>query len=121
MCNPIYMSNEKGKQGEETASKILSSLGYKILETNYLTRYGEIDIIAQKGEIIHCIEVKSSYGPYNPAENFHKTKLRRFLKTVKVYCYVNKLTEEQIQVDLALVDLRNRVFNLVEHADAYFD
>ncbi len=115
------MSKDKGRYGEEIACKILTSFGYTILETNYLTRYGEIDIIAQKGSVIHCIEVKSTYGPYNPAENFHRTKLRRFLKTVKVYCFTNNITEEHIQVDLALVDLKNRVFNLVEHADAYFD
>jgi putative endonuclease len=115
------VSKEKGKYGEEIACKVLSSFGYEVIETNYLTRYGEIDIIARKGGIIHCIEVKSTYGAYNPAENFHKTKLKRFLKTVRIYCYMNHLTEEQIQVDLALVDLKNRVFNLVEHADAYFD
>ena len=115
------MSTHKGRQGEDIAVKILSTFGYTVLQTNYLTKYGEIDIIAQKSELIHFIEVKSTYGPYNPAENFHKTKLRRFLKTVQVYCFMNNITDEHVQVDLALVDLKNRVFNLVEHADTYFD
>lgn len=115
------MSRAKGMKGEDIAVKILGSLGYQIMERNYLTKFGEIDIVAQKKGIIHCIEVKSSYGPYNPAENFHRTKLKRFLKTVQVYRYMNNLPEERMQVDLALVDLKNRVFNLVEHADSYFD
>ncbi len=115
------MSTKKGRKGEETAAKILESLGYRIIEMNYRSKYGEIDIIARKDNIVHFIEVKGTYGPYNPAENFHTVKLRRFIKTVKVYCYMHKLLESEIQIDLALVDLRNRVFNLVEHADAYFD
>lgn len=115
------MSRRKGSKGEDIACKILGSLGYTILVRNYTTAYGEIDIIASKDGVIHCIEVKSTFGPYNPAENFHKTKLRRFLKTVKVYCFTNNIIEEQVQIDLALVDLQNRVFNLIERADSYFD
>jgi putative endonuclease len=115
------MSTSKGRSGERIATRILVSLGYKVIMTNYLTRHGEIDIIACKGNMVHFIEVKSTYGQYNPAENFHRTKLRRFLKTVRLYCFTNNISEECVQVDLALVDLQNKVFKLVEHADTYFD
>ncbi len=55
-----------GEKGETLAVKQLKKEGYKILERNYRTRLGEIDIIAEDGEVITFIEVKSrkseSYG-----------------------------------------------------------
>lgn len=56
------MSNnrsEKGRLGEEYAARLLEREGYRILSRNFHTRYGEIDLIAQKGEILAFIEVKT--------------------------------------------------------------
>lgn len=47
-----------GNNGEQEAVKYLQSLGYKILETNYYTHFGEIDIIARDSEYLCFIEVK---------------------------------------------------------------
>lgn len=55
-----------GEKSESLAVKKLKKEGYKILERNYRTRLGEIDIIAEDGEVITFIEVKArrseSYG-----------------------------------------------------------
>ncbi len=53
------MSNyQAGHVAEKTAAEYLKSLGYKILELNWRSRYAEIDIIAQKSKTVYFIEVK---------------------------------------------------------------
>lgn len=113
-------SKKRGNYGEDIACGILESFDFQIIGRNYYTKQGEIDIIAQRGNIIHFIEVKTTYGEYNPAENFHKTKLKRFLKSVRVYCYKHNISDEVIEIDLALVNIKQRLFSLITHANIYF-
>jgi putative endonuclease len=113
-------SKNKGNEGEDMACVLLEAFDFHIVDRNYYTRQGEIDIVAQRGQVIHFIEVKTSYGQYNPAENFHQTKLKRFLKAVRIYCYKHNISDEVIQIDLALVNMKHRRFNLVTHANLYF-
>ena len=48
-----------GEKGESMAARYLKKTGYKILEKNFRTQLGEIDIIAKDGETIVFVEVKS--------------------------------------------------------------
>jgi putative endonuclease len=45
-----------------SACRHLEERGYHILETNYRSRYGEIDIIARRGELVAFVEVKARRG-----------------------------------------------------------
>ena len=51
--------NELGKKGEKLAIDFLLKNGYKILETNYRFLKAEVDIIAQKDEVLAVVEVKT--------------------------------------------------------------
>lgn len=113
-------TKRKGDEGENITVHILQKYGFTIINRNYHVQQGEIDVIAQKSSTIHFIEVKTTYGEYNPAENFHRTKLRRFLKAVRAYCYRHSISEENIEIDLALVNMKNRRFKLIRHANIYF-
>lgn len=59
-------SNELGRQGEDEALSYLIKKGYILVERNYRTRYGEIDLIMQKDQFLIFVEVKwrknSDYG-----------------------------------------------------------
>ncbi len=86
-----------GSVGEDIAAKYLENKGFTVIERNYRKKYGEIDIIAKKGEILHFVEVKSvsceSFpqnaprvtGEYRPEDNIHKKKLRRLSNTLQAY------------------------------------
>lgn len=52
-------SRERGQRGERIAARYLERRGYRILERNYRSRFGEIDLIAQKGELLVFCEVKT--------------------------------------------------------------
>ncbi len=49
----------RGKQGERSVALYLQQRGFRILGKNVYTRWGEIDIIAARGNTIHAIEVKT--------------------------------------------------------------
>ena len=49
---------EKGISAERVASKVLASEGYEILGQRIRTGYGEIDILAKKGNDVVAVEVK---------------------------------------------------------------
>jgi putative endonuclease len=67
-----------GEKGEGHAAKFLKKKGYKLLEQNFKTAIGEIDIIAQDGETLVFIEVKTReslmYGQPFEAVNFAKKR-----------------------------------------------
>ena len=84
----FFMSNQSfGKFGEDAATKYLKDLGYKILERNFRTRWGEIDIIAKDGDCLVFAEVKTrtdlSYG--SPEEAVTQTKQQHLIKASQIY------------------------------------
>jgi putative endonuclease len=92
--------NKVGAYGEDIAAKYLERLGHKVVDKNYLKKWGEIDIVSRETiknkEIIHFVEVKTvsyetkdqlqgvvSYGTYRPEENVHPQKLQRMHRTIE--------------------------------------
>ena len=71
-----------GKYGESIARDFLINNGYKILNMNYRNRYGEIDIISIKNDIIIFCEVKSRYTNSfgNPIEAVTYYKQKQIIK-----------------------------------------
>ena len=84
-----------GTSYEIKAEDYLREKGYKILETNYRNRSGEIDIIAKQGEYFCFIEVKyratNDYG--NPLEAVDFRKQNQIRKVAMYYLMKNKLSE----------------------------
>ncbi len=84
--------NTLGKEGEDRAVAFLKKKGYRILEKNYRTVFGEIDIIAKDGDVIVFIEVKTraddAFGyPFEAVTWRKREKIRKvslsFLKKLK--------------------------------------
>lgn len=80
-----------GARGEAFAAAQLQARGCTILEQNYHSRYGEIDIIAQEGAYLLFVEVKTrrAYGLTGPLEAVTLPKQQRILKTAMCYLQVH--------------------------------
>lgn len=91
-----------GKQGEKIVCKYLEKNKYIILDTNFNTRTGEIDIIAKDQNEIVFIEVKtrtnSKYGI--PAEAVTQEKLKRIYKTAQYYIHKRNLYNISARIDV---------------------
>lgn len=76
-----------GRRGENAAALYLARHGYKILERNYRLRSAEIDIIAEEGELLLFIEVKTRssllYGQAAEAVDLHKQQ--KIILAAKAY------------------------------------
>ena len=79
-----------GDASENLATDFLEQEGFIILERNYFARkLGEIDIIAQKGNILHFIEVKSGKADFDPVYNMTPAKLRKVINSSHYYMKTN--------------------------------
>ena len=100
-----HLRKEVGRIGEEIACQFLERRGFKVVSRNYRKPWGEIDIIAEKGNIVRFIEVKavsreSAY--YRPEELVHRTKLRKVARTASLYMEEHRDNRE-FQIDAVTV------------------
>lgn len=96
------MSVQLGLKGERIAARYLMKKGYRIIEKNYSCRFGELDLIAKKGDILCFVEVKlrssTVYGA--PAESIGWKKKSRILKTIDFYLYSHDCAKTNLRVDV---------------------
>ena len=83
----ITEKRRRGDMGEDFAAKYLEEKGYEIIERNFNTRLGEIDIVAKDGTYIAFIEVKSRAEDclYAPREAVTRSKQRKICKAAMLY------------------------------------
>jgi len=116
--------NETGAIGEDIASKYLENKGYFVIDRNYRKKWGELDIIVQKNNILHFIEVKTvsrrSYNGkfeeeinnYRPEDNMHPWKLQRLRRAIQTYLlekYKNNVPEWRFDLICVFLDQVRRV------------
>lgn len=90
-----------GRLGEEAAAKLLEASGYRILERNYRSKMGEVDIIASKGAMLSFIEVKTrqNYRYGRPCEAVDRKKQRRIKNTAM--CYLKEANAEAVHESIS--------------------
>ncbi|EQF25894.1 nuclease-related domain protein [Clostridioides difficile CD160] len=111
-------NKEKGDFGEEIAVNYLLAKGAKILEKNYRLKLGEIDIIANIGNEIVFVEVKSrsniKYG--YPCESVGFKKRKKIVDVAKYYIIKNNLYNTPIRFDIIEVYLLEKRVNHIINA-----
>jgi len=102
----IFSKKDIGNYGEKLACKFLKKLGYKIIDKNYRTRAGEIDIITKDQKSFVFVEVKTRsdarFG--HPEQNVHFHKMRHFQLSVQIYLLENNI-RDPFRLDVVSVDL----------------
>ena len=105
MKNHQLTPDELCKKGEALAGKILKKKGYKILKRNYVSKYGEIDIVAYDSGIICFVEVKTrqseNYGP--PELAVTKEKRKRIVRTALNYLTINNIEDTDCRFDVVSI------------------
>ncbi|MBF0106119.1 MAG: YraN family protein [Deltaproteobacteria bacterium] len=81
-----------GAEGEDEAEQYLIKRGYKIIGRNMNTRYGEIDLVAQKQNCLYFVEIRRRVGgAYGSAlESLSSEKINRIKKTAHALLFKNK-------------------------------
>ena len=96
---------ELGRCGEREATSFLERSGYKILEQNFRSKTGEIDIIATDKDTICFVEVRTKTADWHghPFESISSHKVRRLTKTALCYLQKNDLSEAHMRFDVVAV------------------
>ena len=110
-----------GAWGEEVASQYLEAKGYQILARNWRTQEGELDLVAQDGETIVFVEVKTRTSKEFgwPEESITKTKRQRLQRSAMAYLMDHDLVDILWRIDVIAVD-RDRS-GCVERLEHYID
>ena len=95
-----------GKMGEDLAVSCLLKQGYKIIERNYRTKLGEIDIIADCKGCVCFVEVRAknslSFGA--PEETIIKRKQLQIAKAALLYIKKYKLQDKNCRFDVVSIE-----------------
>lgn len=97
------MSREKGKHYEQKACDYLVQQGFEIIECNFYSRFGEIDIIAKKDGILHFVEVKGGKG-FDPIYAITPKKIKKIIQTIQYYLALNRLDVDYCLDGISICD-----------------
>ncbi|HEX5624139.1 MAG TPA: YraN family protein [Sulfuricurvum sp.] len=81
----------RGNIAEERGCEYLRSNGCRIIDRNVYNRFGEIDIIALKNNVLHFVEVKSGLSYEQAIYNITAHKLQKLNRTIQTYLQQKKL------------------------------
>lgn len=117
------MKNATGGLGEDCAVRFLEDKGYSVLERNYRSRFGEIDIIARNGPYIVFAEVKTRGESRlaDPLEAVTKTKQTKIVKTALLYLQTHavKLQPRFDVIGITTADGGHSIRNVVHIENAF--
>lgn len=105
----------RGRFGEDITANYLCSNGFEIVERNYHSRYGEIDIIAKNSELIAFVEVKArnEKALERPAAAVTYAKRRKIIQTALIFLSEFEY-DLQPRFDVAEVTFDSRTDALIE-------
>ncbi len=91
-----------GRAGEASAERFLRKKGYRIIERNYRTRFGELDIIARDGRTLVFVEVKTRSGHAfgGPAEAVSRRKQSSLSLAAGLYMKERRLAGLAVRFDV---------------------
>lgn len=96
-----------GRTGERLAAEELTRRGYRIVERNYRCIYGEIDLVAEDGEDLVFVEVKtrrgSAYGL--PEEAINGRKRQKLVQVATCYLDVHACADRPWRIDAVAVQM----------------
>lgn len=110
-----------GKIAELKAAIYLRKKGYAVLEHNFRSRFGEIDIVAENGEYLVFVEVKmrNENSIASPREFVDRRKQQRIIATAGYYLN-NSSYNLQPRFDVIEVYMKNNKYKSIKHLENAF-
>ncbi len=98
-----------GKKAEDFASSLITSKGYKVLDRNFRSRFGEIDIIATDENTLVFVEVKARWSRKfgNPEEAVTPRKIWKIRKTGEFYSKMHPELPQKLRIDVVAIEIEN--------------
>ncbi|MCA9915994.1 MAG: YraN family protein [Anaerolineae bacterium] len=115
------MANQQqlGEQGEMLAANYLEQKGYRILARNWNCRYGEIDLVAQDGETLVFVEVKTRHASTTEKAfaSITPTKQERLAATAQLYLSQELNDDTDWRMDVIAIALPRKGKPIIEHVE----
>lgn len=108
---------ETGHLGEEIGREFLRKKGYKIIDQNYKTKFGEIDLIVRDKKTLVFVEVRTKIGDDlgSPEDSLNREKIKKLIKNAAVYVS-RKDYQKSYRIDAVCIVLEeNRTINRATH------
>jgi len=110
-----------GARGEQHVASTLEKRGYTILAKNYSTKMGELDIVAQRGDIIAFIEVKTRHNEYFPlSQLITPSKQQKIIRTAKMFIQKHAITDKVFRFDVAVLTMKETCITLQYIPNAFY-
>lgn len=119
----MSQTQKTGNAGESIAHDYLVKKGYTILDTNWSTRVGELDIVAKQGEVYVFVEVKSHHSNNTESAFASITPAKRdkMIKAVYHYLHEKELDDVMWRIDAIGIALRRNQPPIIDHVEDAFD
>lgn len=112
-----------GQIGENLAAECLAHKGYRVLDRNWFTKWGELDIVASKDDVLVFVEVKTKVGEGygSPEEMVNSYKIAQVQRMGEVYRITKGLPNLQARVDVIAIvlDSNGKVVRLDHYENVY--
>lgn len=113
-----------GTRGEKIAQAFLKQRGYIIVDANWSTRFGEIDIVARRGDQLVFVEVKTRYSQDTESAfaSITPAKHERLVKAVYQYLHDHELDDDtRWRIDAIGIALDRNKPPIIDHVTDAFD
>jgi putative endonuclease len=109
-----------GQLGENIAIGYLCNRGFRVVERNYRKKWGEIDIVAEKDNVLHFVEVKAGSvtdefpqdgkESYRPEDHVDQNKKARLERAIKTYIQEKRVLEQGVlwTLDVLVVHIHKK-------------
>lgn len=117
----MNLKQHLGRYGEDRAASYLQERGYEIIDRNWRSQVGEIDIVAKDKDRLVFVEVKtrSGSGFGHPFEAITANKVARMRRLVADWCIVKQVSSVKVRLDaIAVMVTAGRVH--IEHLKEVF-
>ncbi len=115
----IGTRKQTGQDGEALARRYLEWHGYRIREVNWRCEYGEIDIVAEKDNVIVFVEVRTRRGGgvERAFESIDSRKRAKLIALAEVYLSLHGCDERKWRIDVIAIGRHRDGSASLEHSE----